>query len=56
MEEEKEEVTIKCSSDFMEIIIDFQKRFEEAYSVRPSTREITKIIAKKINSVGGLKV
>lgn len=54
--EKKNQDTFRCSPNFLMLIKDYQKAFEDKYKVKPSITEITEIIATKIKNVGGLKV
>lgn len=55
-EENKKDSRLRCSLSFHRVVRDYQKRFFDKHGVKANITEITDIIAKKIESVGGLKV
>ena len=54
--EKKSEPIIQVNSKFLEIVEKLKKDFEKKHLVEISNQQATKIIAEKINKVGGIIV
>jgi len=56
LEMKQKEPIMQVNSDFYQIVEDFKEKFKEKHGLKLSNQQATKIIAEKINRIGGIKV